>query len=684
MEFRFDDATADDLAKTLRNASDSLRDHGVAWSGAMGTAVEHFTGPYADLFRTACIVGSENRVGLSRSLWDLADRICETSYAAQKERARIAALEAWNVREAEREQRRRSHPLAGLGVQPDEGMLVDPRPSEDRIPAPVINAGFAIQEPPRTTTQHSGPLGHGRTSADPDDLVVYASTARAFGALMQERLTSVRASWASFTDACSWVPIENCTFLNAFERFVTVNGEEASWVEAIADAFRAAGGGSLSSAGLDLARTRFAPPTDQALRAILASVPAGDLAAMLAASPALAAQIQRMPPAVVHEWWQSLDPAADSVDPFSSRQHELLTALPLVIGNLEGIPYGARSVANAFRLEAELASLTAERDALRAITPGTGSADAVGPALADIERRLAVLANIHDSLASFEGRNPRFLISLTDDDPPLAAVSIGDLDTATDVTYAVPGMGQTTATTTDWTRASQNLQSLLPPGHAVVAWIGYETPPNPIGVDLDMSVLTTDDAVAGATRLAAALGGLAAVRGDSIPHPNVVAHSYGSTVAAVAATRPDVQLGSLITLGSAGLPDSVDNASDLHADGVYAGQGRPKFPGENSSGDELAYVGRGASEDHHVNPVLPGFGAHVFGVENGGDNGRPVSAHGAVESDTGDRAGYFDVKTESLNNVARILRGDLDSVTDYVPLGPTELQKRVGELVDGD
>ncbi|WP_146085016.1 hypothetical protein [Rathayibacter tritici] len=85
-----------------------------------------------------------------------------------------------------------------------------------------------------------------------------------------------------------------------------------------------------------------------------------------------------------------------------------------------------------------------------------------------------------------------------------------------------------------------------------------------------------------------------------------------------------------------------------------------------------------------MNPVLPGFGAHVFGVENGGDNGRPVSAHGAVESDTGDRAGYFDVKTESLNNVARILRGDLDSVTDYVPLGPTELQKRVGELVDGD
>ncbi|WP_461514452.1 alpha/beta hydrolase [Rathayibacter agropyri] len=250
---------------------------------------------------------------------------------------------------------------------------------------------------------------------------------------------------------------------------------------------------------------------------------------------------------------------------------------------------------------------------------------------------------------------------------------MGDLDTATNVTYAVPGMGQTAATMDSWTKASQNLQSLLPPGSAVVAWIGYETSP-PAVENVDPSVFNVDDAVAGGAALAVSVHGLSAVRGDSIPKPNAIGHSYGTTTIAVAASRSDVEFGTFVALGSAGLPDSADSVNDLHVESMYAGQARSKFPFEEESGDEAAWIGREYSDDHHVNPVDPGFGARAFGVETGGDAGRVVTNHDALESDDGDLVGYFDVGSEALLNAANALSGKTDLLTEYKPLGLTEFQ----------
>ena len=84
-------------------------------------------------------------------------------------------------------------------------------------------------------------------------------------------------------------------------------------------------------------------------------------------------------------------------------------------------------------------------------------------------------------------------------------------------------------------------------------------------------------AVAGGRNLAGALGGLAAVRGETMPQVNIVAHSYGMTTAAVTLTQPGIHVDSFITLGSAGLPDSVDTAADLNA-GQYSGHARDKIP----------------------------------------------------------------------------------------------------------
>ncbi|MFX7825050.1 hypothetical protein ABTK20_21875, partial [Acinetobacter baumannii] len=74
-----------------------------------------------------------------------------------------------------------------------------------------------------------------------------------------------------------------------------------------------------------------------------------------------------------------------------------------------------------------------------------------------IEQQIANLTNIEGALRSPRNAASRYLIELTGDMPPLAAIAIGDLDSARTATFAVPGMGTTTRDMTGWTNAAQNL-----------------------------------------------------------------------------------------------------------------------------------------------------------------------------------------------------------------------------------
>ncbi|WP_146083983.1 alpha/beta hydrolase [Rathayibacter iranicus] len=675
--FRFDDEVAAQFSRNLVKVADSLRSHAVVHRAAAEQAMQDFKGPFARVFWVAHLTETSNRSRLEAVLFDLSEMVLAAILRARKERERLEEMAAWEARQAEREERRRVDPTGGLGFNPDE--FFDRRPSEDRFLPPTLSAAYSPNEPPRTTAAvgMTPAASFGQTSADPDRLDVFVSDARqANVALRAERDELVKA-FATFQDACAWVPWESTTALGGFEQLLAIDQSHADWVEQVSLAFTAAGGGLLSTPTLEVVATAGPPKSDQSVLDLLSSVPADELAVLFKTRPELGAQLKRIPATEVNAWWTRLGPAEDGAR-FSARQEALIGGLPEVIGNLEGVPYGARAQANESVLRARIKALKERQHAMLYGAPDLGADD-----FAEISKQLKVLENIADSLKVRPGFDERFLISLTDDNPPLAAVSIGDLDTATNVTYAVPGMGQTTATMTSWAKASQNVQSLLPEGSAVVAWIGYETPP-PAVENVDPSVLSTADAVAGGAALAASMQGLSAVRGDSIPKPDVVGHSYGTTVIAVAASRSDVELGTFVALGSAGLPDSVDSVSDLHVEGMYAGQARDKYPNEEESGDEAAWIGRRYSFDHHVNPVDPGFGAHAFGVETGGDAGRVVTNHDALRSDDGDSAGYFDIHTEALLNIGRALRGETDLITENKPLGPTEFQKFKKAVIGGE
>nr|WP_228494941.1 alpha/beta hydrolase [Clavibacter sp. VKM Ac-2873] len=369
---------------------------------------------------------------------------------------------------------------------------------------------------------------------------------------------------------------------------------------------------------------------------------------MIRAHPALELQVMDASPERVVSWWAAKD---------RKHQRALIRNSPALVGNLDGVDYASRDAANRAQLRTELRT---ERDAV-----------AAHPGDADARARLTALTAIRAALEPRAGTGggtapKRWLVTLSHRDPPLAAIAVGDLDTARQVTFTVPGMGTYTDDMQLWTETAQNVFDAqasvgAPAAHAVVAWIGYRTPPP--GVDATLG----DYAERGAPLLASEIAGLHAARDDGdLASVNVIAHSYGSTMAADALAARDLGVDSFVMLGSAGVEDGIDDARALHARHVYAGE---------AADDDEAVWGRLSRQD----PRAPGFGATVISVD--GDPARgllPVTTHAPVlhspwNDDPDSRAwttirdpaeraaefaahektyGYLDAGTESLRNAA--------------------------------
>lgn len=414
----------------------------------------------------------------------------------------------------------------------------------------------------------------------------------------------------------------------------------------------------------------------------LATMEADEVARMLAEHPDWPAMLRDHPPAPkdVAAWWRNVD---------ASHAAALISGASLIIGNLEGVTYRSRDLANRTTLthEIDAARAAIETEKNRA-DPTWGPEYGVGGGresrLKYLRERLDNLLNIEAALKSAKDRDSRYLVSMTDDRPPLAAVAIGDLDRADSVTYAVPGMGTTTRDMVGWAYAAQNLleeqlRSAPRTSLAVVAWIGYETPPVP-GSQGAFEVMGNEYAQTGAMKLRGALAGFAA-SGKDDASLNVLGHSYGTTTSSLALTLPGTpRVESFVCLGSAGLPSWIDSASDVNADAVYAGQARDVIPVlEDGRGDQWAWTGR-TSLNHPVDPTSDSFGAQVFGAD--GDNGmHPVTDHSVlVQPGTG--WGYLDVGTESLLNTALVTTGRGDLMSPAVPKGDTALQSELRSIIE--
>lgn len=231
---------------------------------------------------------------------------------------------------------------------------------------------------------------------------------------------------------------------------------------------------------------------------------------------------------------------------------------------------------------------------------------------------------------------------------PLAAIAVGNLDTATHITFQLSGTG-IRARNALWGSVREAGQLYLEqrkvgiPSPAVVAWLGYRTP-NLAGALLNQA------ARRGLHLLGRDLATFARLRPDH-PHLAVEAHSYAATLAAQvldADSGYGLRAQALAMVGSAGIPRRFVREP-----------GRLNVPAQNiyeaiAAGDWLAGLG-------HLLSGRKLLSGHTFNV-----GARPeLGLHAATGHNTSqfreDQAsptrGYRDPGTLSLRNLALITTG---------------------------
>ncbi|SNS67264.1 Alpha/beta hydrolase [Geodermatophilus pulveris] len=239
-------------------------------------------------------------------------------------------------------------------------------------------------------------------------------------------------------------------------------------------------------------------------------------------------------------WWSVLSPA---------QQWAAIARDPAAVGALPGVPAWARDRANRVLLAQAVATAGgAEHDTAIAVAREVSDREAAGEEVQLLE--LDVGAG-------------------------LAALALGDLDTAESVGVLVPGVGTEVADDLDAVAedadAVADAARAAAPGLAVatVAWLGYRTPPGVVS-----AAVRPRYARDGGRALDTTLDGLAAARavaGTPRPHTGVLGHSYGTKVVAAAAAEEGLLAADDVgLLGSPGVPGEAD---DLEVPEVFQATG---------------------------------------------------------------------------------------------------------------
>lgn len=409
-------------------------------------------------------------------------------------------------------------------------------------------------------------------------------------------------------------------------------------------------GQDTQAAEVALVRALAGYPSLAAARARLAATQGQDpaLVSGLAKSGLSIAALPGMQPQAAAAWWAGLTDA---------ERDALLVQFPEIIGTLDGIPAGARDTANRTLVDRDIATLEAREEML----------GLTGAERAALRNARAVL----DQIAVIEGSDDYYthepLVAQLYDYEPYAfggdgraLLSVGDLTTADNVSFTVPGLTATVSGSLDLnTTGAMNLYREArwadsDETTACMVWIGYDAPS-----DWDSgTVLFEGRARDGGALLAADVAGFQASRGEDQPNLTVIGHSYGGTTTAHAATDVGLDVDSIALIGSPGAGSGVDHADDLGigADDVWVGAASTdtvSWLGSHGwvNPEDLAF-GLGLGND----PAEDTFDAQRFDAEL-------TDRHSdSIEALFTDHTAYFRPGTESLYNLAAIVTGNEQEV----------------------
>ncbi|WP_299055972.1 alpha/beta hydrolase [uncultured Nocardioides sp.] len=361
-------------------------------------------------------------------------------------------------------------------------------------------------------------------------------------------------------------------------------------------------------------------------------------------------------PEAVNDWWNGLTPA---------EQAAVVAAYPGVLGSADGLPASARGDANRVLLAEDLAELTAKEQ------EGT---------LTELEERMlknareteTALQDADGYTDPIDGHHPGGTLWMYDpaafDGEGTVALGYGDLDTADDVAVFTPGIKSTMGDDTAY--YGERMRNLYESSRyggdgssvATMFWLGYDSP----DAWNDPATLGEGRAAEGGEALADDVAGMRAARADDPAHMTAVGHSYGSTTTAHAAADHGLDVDDIALLGSPGA-GPAETAGDLGVGEDHVFVGRDSRDGVADLGDMDSTGGPGLGRD----PSSAGFGANRFEAED--------HERGWHQTLTDNHNNYFDVDSESLYNLGRVVDGDHDSVNAAPPNVDTGVPGALGE-----
>ncbi|WP_427887504.1 alpha/beta hydrolase [Kribbella sp. GL6] len=233
-----------------------------------------------------------------------------------------------------------------------------------------------------------------------------------------------------------------------------------------------------------------------------------------------------------------------------------------------------------------------------------------------------------------EVERPRQFLKVDADGKGRAVEVLGDLEHARHLAVVVPGMGNSLDTFPGQSDRGELIRQEAGPDSAVVVWFDYDSP---AGLE---EAASKEAAIEGGPRLAECLDELDELKDDEA-EVTVVAHSYGTDVAAEAVMECGARPARLVLTGSPGIEKYVDEAADFV-------QPPTRLFTERAPGDYVSY-----SEWHGPDPATFPDAIRMATADPHGQD--PVSVHWHNE--------YYRQNSEALRNVGRVVRGDLNAVT---------------------
>ena len=346
-------------------------------------------------------------------------------------------------------------------------------------------------------------------------------------------------------------------------------------------------------------------------------------------------------PEEVAEIWDSLTDA---------QKQTLRETYPGFIGNLEGVPYLDRFLANRTSYEAVAAGGPYGDPIDEQITAMGREINQFGGELLEFhpfEYPQATAAVMYGVTVTYENGKP-----------------VDPLKGVTNVNVLVGGMNSGLGDLSGWGKSARDLNTFSEAygdgtKSATVAWFGYDSPD-------ELQEPFMDKATEGAAALTETLRGLDNEVSSSVT-TSVIAHSYGSTTAFLAVGGADDNLGvdNLIAFGSAGVPDSYHE--------TWTGNDPMDYSGTDifttrAPGDIIAPFGIQSSFGHGIDPAtIPGAitfesdGGEVPSIDGGTEYAVGTPGHGARDGGNGvwgwweEDNGYISRDSESFRNIAYIV-----------------------------